>query len=162
MVFLLVAIVDGEADLARQRLERRDGPVALLGVGRREQRVDRGIGAAVALGVEEVGERAVALIPLGREMDVSGARLLAVADDQDELRQGGSPVLAATLCHARGRYQTRRRGDAADGGAAVGAGCNSPFRLGLNAGGTHARERPNDGSPQGVAHGGASGAFRRP
>jgi hypothetical protein len=111
MVFLLVAIVDGEAELACQRLERRDGPVALLGVGRREQRVDRGIGAAVALGVEEGGERTGPLIALGREMGVAVARLLAMADDQDDIRQDGSPALAATLCHARGKAPMSGRGD---------------------------------------------------
>jgi len=102
IVFFAMAVVDGEADLARQRLERRNGAVAFLGVGRREQRIDGGIGAAVAFGVEESAERSGALVALGREMDIAFAWLLAVADDQDELRQGGPPVrVAALLCHAR-------------------------------------------------------------
>ncbi len=98
IVFFAMAVVDGEADLARQRLERRNGAVAFLGVGRREQRIDGGIGAAVAFGVEESAERSGALVALGREMDIAFAWLLAVANDQDELRQGGPPAL---LCHAR-------------------------------------------------------------
>jgi len=118
-VFFRVAVVDGDAELARQRLERRDRAVALPGAGRGEQRVDRGIGAAVALGVEEGGERTGALITLGREMGVAFARLLAMADDQDELRQDGSPALAATLCHARGKAPMSCRGDTADAVAPV-------------------------------------------
>jgi hypothetical protein len=90
-------------------LHRGDRAVALLGVRRREQRVDRGIGAAVAGGVEEGGERAGALIALGCEMDVARRRLLGVADDQDELGQGGSPAQAAILCHVGGTTPTRRR-----------------------------------------------------
>jgi hypothetical protein len=81
--------------------------VALPAVGRGEQRVDRRIGAAVALGVEERGERAGALITFGREMEVAFARLLAVADDQDELRQAGLLVSTATLCHVPGSAPTR-------------------------------------------------------
>src|SRR5690242_9467685 len=46
--------------------------------------------------------------------------------------------------------------------SSAGCGCNPPFRLGLNVGGTHAREPANDGSPEGVAHRGATGTFRRP
>ncbi len=72
MVFFRVAVVDGEVELSRQWLERRDA------------------------------ERSGALVALGREMDIAFAWLLAVADDQDELRQGGPPVrVAALLCHAR-------------------------------------------------------------
>jgi hypothetical protein len=52
-------------------------------------------------------------------MDVARGRLLGVADDQDELGQGGPPALAAILCQARGtganeplrrRRRCRRRG----------------------------------------------------
>jgi hypothetical protein len=107
MVFFPVVVVDGKAEFARQRLEGREGAVALLGVGGGEQRVDRGIGAAVARGVEERGERAGALIAFGRKMEVAFARLLAVSDDQDELRQAGLLVSMATLCHVPDRAPTR-------------------------------------------------------